>query len=96
MCTKCADIVGGGVVGVPVGVDFVVVGVADGVTDAFVPEDVGVGLFANAAGALPPTRTIPVPRPMTSGFRTDRASTSPQPPHRIAGDASPGFTPRVR
>jgi hypothetical protein len=92
------DSVGSGVgVGVAVGGALVVVGDADGDDDVFVGVGVGVWVSAaNAAGALPPTRTTPVPRPMTSGFRTDRASTSPQPPHRIAGDASPGFTPRVR
>jgi hypothetical protein len=62
-------------VAVSVGDDFVVVGEADGDWEDPEPEDVGVGT-ARATGALPPTRTTPVPRPMISGFRTDRASTA--------------------
>jgi hypothetical protein len=68
--------IGDVVVGVSVGDDLVVVGEADGDWEDPEPEDVGVGSAARAAGALPPTRTIPVPRPMISGFRTDRASTA--------------------
>lgn len=68
------------VVGVAL-VGFALVGVADGDVDgALVVADgagVGVGdVVAANAGAVPLTRTSPVPTPMISGFRTDRASTA--------------------
>ena len=61
--------------------DLEVVGVADGdAAGALVVADgdgVGVGVVAaKTAGAVPLTRTKPVPTPMISGLRTDRASTA--------------------
>lgn len=51
-----------------------VVGLAEGEFDA---DGVGVGVVsARPAGAVPLTRTIPVPTLMISGLRTDRASTA--------------------
>jgi hypothetical protein len=42
----------------------------------------GDGELVPARAAVPLTRTIPVPTPMTSGFRTDRASTA----HNLLND----------
>jgi hypothetical protein len=70
--------------------DFVVVGEADGDWEDSEPEGVGVGV-ARAAGALPPTRTIPVPRPMISGFRTDRASNAHNLPNASPVTLHPGL-----
>jgi hypothetical protein len=54
-------------------VGFAVVGFADGVFD----DADGDGVVVSArAGAVPLTRTMPVPTPMISGLRTDRASTA--------------------
>jgi hypothetical protein len=64
-----------GVDGAALGVDGSGVGVAEGELDA---DFVGVGdvVEATAAEAVPLTRTRPVPTPMISGLRTDRASTA--------------------
>jgi hypothetical protein len=104
---KVADIVGGGVgvdvgfgfgfggesvglLGVVVEDGSVVGGEADGDGEDPEPEGVGVGT-ARAAGALPPTRTTPVPRPMISGFRTDRASTAHNLPNASPVTLHPGL-----
>ncbi|MGH3377114.1 MAG: hypothetical protein ACRDP6_20480 [Actinoallomurus sp.] len=52
------------------------VGVADGAFVVAVGDGVGVGVSAASTGAVPLTRTKPVPTPMISGLRTDRASTA--------------------
>jgi hypothetical protein len=64
-------------VGVVVGLGvFVAVGVEEGVP-GLVFGGVGVGVAsARVDGALPLTRTNPVPTVMISGLRTDRASTA--------------------
>lgn len=84
----------GSVEGVPVaGGEGVFVGVCDTVTDGDFDVLVGEGEGVSSAktgGALPTMKTMPVPRLMIRGFRTDRASTAhnlPTPRHtRIATD----------
>jgi len=66
-----------GVVGVCEYVAFVGLGVGfDDERDEAATEGDGVVVAARAAGAVPLVRTTPVPTPMISGLRTDRASTA--------------------
>jgi hypothetical protein len=54
---------------------FVGLGLDAGDVDEAATDGDGV-VAARAAGAVPPARTTPVPTPMISGLRTDRASTA--------------------